>query len=68
MGFTKRFLTKEMIISRRKSDINLTNFLLVDGIICLDEFSISLIEALSNGASENDLKKMVDQVIHLDVQ
>lgn len=67
MGFTKRFLTKEMIISKRR-DNNLVKFLSVDGIICLDDFSHQMITALYEGATENDLKKMVDDYIHLDGQ
>lgn len=56
-----------MIISKRR-DNNLVKFLSVDGIICLDDFSHQMITALYEGATENDLKKMVDDYIHLDGQ
>ena len=49
-----------MIISRRR-DNNLVKFLSVDGIVCLDDFSHKMILAFYEGATENDLKKMVDR-------
>lgn len=66
MGFTKRFLTKEMIISKRNSGSKITDLLNCDGLISLDDLSNSIIIALSKGATEKDLKKMVDEYLHLD--
>ena len=66
MGFTKRFITKEMIISKRNSGSKITDLLNCDGLISLDDLSNSIVMALSNGASEKELKKMVDEYLHLD--
>lgn len=66
MGFTKRFITKEMIISKRNSESKITDLLNCDGLISLDDLSNSIIIALSKGATEKDLKKMVDEYLHLD--
>jgi len=66
MGFTKRFVTKEMIISKRNSGSNISEILNCDGLISLDDFSHSIIMAISEGASEKQLKNMVDMYLHLE--
>lgn len=66
MGFTKRFVTKEMIISKRNSESNISDLLNCDGLISLDNFSHSIIMAISEGASEQELKNMVDSYLHLE--
>lgn len=55
-----------MIISKRNSGSKITDLLNCDGLISLDDLSNSIVMALSNGASEKELKKMVDEYLHLD--
>jgi hypothetical protein len=66
MGFTKRFINKEIIISTRNRGERITHLFNSDCVICLDDFSYKVLNLITQGASEYELKTMVSEYIHIE--
>jgi hypothetical protein len=66
MGFTKRFISKELILSTRKEGMRISSLFNCDSIICTDSFSFKILNLYSQGKSEDELKSQVLEMIHLE--
>jgi hypothetical protein len=66
MGFTKRFISKELIVSTRKEGMKVSALFNCDSIICTDEFSFKILNLYIQGKSEEELKSEVLHIIHLE--
>jgi len=66
MGFTKRFINKELILSTRKNGENVSGLFESDMIVCTDTFSYELYNMFLKGFSEDDLKTKVVSLIHVE--
>ena len=59
MGFTKRFITEELIMSRIKSGHNLTKIFNVDALIFQDKISSKIYELHIKGYTDTDVFKVI---------
>ncbi len=66
MGFTKRFINKEIIVSTRKDGSKIGSLFNCDSIICTDDFSYKVLNLYNQGMSEEELKLQILQLIHLE--
>lgn len=66
MGFRKRFISKEVILSTRNKGESVTHLFNADAVICTDPFSIELFYMFLNGSTEEQLKSKVLSIIHLE--
>lgn len=66
MGFGKRFINKEVILSTRKNGERVSGLFSSDAVICTDSFSSEILYLFLNGATEDDLKSKVLSLVHLE--
>jgi hypothetical protein len=66
MGFTKRFINKEMILSTRKNGERITSLFNCDSVVCTDKMSYDILGMISNGLTEEDLKSYILSTIHIE--
>jgi hypothetical protein len=66
MGFTKRFINKELILSTRKNGERITGLFNCESVICTDKFSYEILNLITKGTSEDDLKTYVLSNIHIE--
>lgn len=59
MGFTKRFITEELIMTRIKSGHNLTKIFNVDALIFQDKISSKIYELHMEGYEDNEIFKII---------
>ena len=59
MGFTKRFISKELIVSTRKEGMKVSELFNSDSTICTDEFSFKILNLVNQGKTEEELKSEV---------
>lgn len=66
MGFTKRFINKELILSTRKNGERITGLFNSESVICTDPFSYEILNLITKGTSEEELKTYVLSNIHIE--
>jgi hypothetical protein len=66
MGFTKRYINKEMIISKRKCGEAISQLFTSECVICLDDFSYTIFQLHNEGATEDQLNSRVLEYIHIE--
>lgn len=67
MGFTKRFINKELILSTRKNGEKVSGlFLKADMVVCNDTFSYEVYNMFLGGSSEEELKTKVKSFVHVE--
>lgn len=66
MGFRKRFISKEVILSTRKNGEKVSGLFNADAVICTDSISSELFHMFINGSTEEQLKSKVLSIIHLE--
>jgi len=66
MGFTKRFINKDLILSTRKEGMKISGLFNSDAIICTDSFSSRIMNLYLEGVNEEELKSEVLHMIHLE--
>jgi len=66
MGFTKKFINKDMILSTRKSGGRITGLFTVDCVICMDDFTYEIFNMFLLGCSEDELKNHLIRHIHVE--
>ena len=59
MGFTKRFITEELIMTRIKSGHNLTKIFNVDALIFQDKISSKIYELHMDDYDDNKIFKII---------
>ena len=59
MGFNKRYLKKENILSNL--DI-LMKYLDADAVICTDDFSLKVYRLFNEGKSEEEIIKLINEI------
>lgn len=66
MGFRKRFISKEVILSTRKNGERVSQLFNADAVICTDSISLELFYMFLNGSTEEQLKSKVLSIVHLE--
>lgn len=66
MGFRKRFISKEVILSTRKNGERVSHLFNADAVICTDSISLELFYMFLNGSTEEQLKSKVLSIVHLE--
>jgi hypothetical protein len=66
MGFGKRYISKELILSTRNNGERVSGLFLSDAVICTDSFSSEILYLFLGGATEEELKTKVHNHIHLE--
>lgn len=66
MGFTKKFINKEMILSTRKNGEKISGLFMVDCVICMDNFASEIFNMFVLGHTEDELKNQVMRYIHVE--
>lgn len=66
MGFTKRFINKELILSTRKNGENVSGLFKSDMIVCTDNFSYEIYNMFLGGSTEDELKTKVKTFVHVE--